>query len=552
MSSRRQISIALTVVALLLWIHGILFARLEIGFWGLIHGLPVTYFVALAFLTAASVVLWFDTENHQLLLCLQLFIFIGALWLIPLITGGSPPFTDHAYRNLGQIDYIIRNGHFNSAVSVYQSWPGTFFIAAMVVELSAIELQPMLTAFPFITQVLCLFPLYLFLRNTLGEARGNYCWAGAWFFCLANWVGSLYFSPQAMAYFLLLTLLASLVSISSLKISSSSRNYVLLSLIVLLITAMAITHLLTALAALCILGVVSLVKRSKSMVIVTGICGLLTVFWGLTGAGTWVNIILSGQGYITTSAGVVGSREIIAHLGGSASHAAVAQSRLPFSAIFALLGFSGAIVALLVRRKFSANFPILVMALAPLLLFPLSVNYAGEFTTRLYLFALAPMAYFTVKLIEMRKRGLTVILCLLLAVGPAWHVIAHYGNEAMDYLSPARLAGLDFVHDNIDEGYLIGSWPVGTIKNIEQYQIVGFEQLYPEYSPLTIKGVVDQDLPHHISISQQDRESFYFFKDNPEFIVKMETEIGTAMNYYLTYDNADSKLFSNENIDGSE
>ncbi|GAG25405.1 unnamed protein product, partial [marine sediment metagenome] len=180
------------------------------------------------------------------------------------------------------------------------------------------------------------------------------------------------------------------------------------------------------------------------------------MYWGLTGAGSWISSIISGQEYITTSVGVVGSREVVEHLGGSASHTAVALSRLPFSAIFATLGFSGAIIVFLVKRNFSTGIPILVMAIAPLLLFPLSVNYAGEFTTRLYLFALAPMAYFTVKLIELRKRALTVILCLLLAIGPAWNVIAHYGNEAMDYLSTARLAAIYFGHDTIEEGYLTG------------------------------------------------------------------------------------------------
>lgn len=532
--------------------HGILYARLDIGYYGLIHGLPVTFFIALALLTVASVILWFAPERHNKLLCLQLLILIGALWLIPLITGGSPPFTDHAYRNLGVIDYIIRNGHFNAAVSEYQSWPGAFFISAMVTELSAIDLELLLNIFPFIMQVLCLFPLYLFLKNALGEAHSNYCWAGAWVFYLANWVGSLYFSPQAMAFFLLLTLLALLTSVSSLRIKSSFRNYILLGMIVLIFAALAITHLLTALSALCILGVFSLVKRSKSMVMVTGISGLLIMLWGLTGAGIWVNILLSRQEYITTSVGVIGSREIFEHMRGSASHAAVALSRLPFSAIFALLGFSGAIVAFLVRRKFSTNFPILVMAVAPLMLLPLSVNYAGEFTTRLYLFALAPMAYFTVKLIEIRKRALTVILCLLLAIAPIWHVIAHYGNEAIDYLSPARLAGLYFIHDNINESYLTGSWPVGQIKNVEQYQGVGFEQLYPEGNLLTIRGDIEQDLPHHVSISQQDREFYSFFEGNPEFMEKIETGLGTAVNYYLTYDNADLKLFSNESIDITE
>lgn len=97
---RRQISILLTIIALLLWSHSIVYARFEIGHWGLISGLPVTFFVALALLTVASAILWVSKEKHGKLLCLQLLIFISALNLVPLITGGSPPFINHGYRNL--------------------------------------------------------------------------------------------------------------------------------------------------------------------------------------------------------------------------------------------------------------------------------------------------------------------------------------------------------------------------------------------------------------------------------------------------------------------
>ena len=55
---RRQISISLTIIAVLLWTYSILYADLEIGYLGLIHGLPVTFFVAIALLTVASAILW--------------------------------------------------------------------------------------------------------------------------------------------------------------------------------------------------------------------------------------------------------------------------------------------------------------------------------------------------------------------------------------------------------------------------------------------------------------------------------------------------------------
>jgi len=110
---RRQISILLTIIAVLLWAHSILYARFEIGHFGLIHGLPVTFFVALALLTVASAILWVSKEKHGKLLLLQLLLLISALWLIPVVTGGSLPFTNRTYFNLALINHITEVGSFS-------------------------------------------------------------------------------------------------------------------------------------------------------------------------------------------------------------------------------------------------------------------------------------------------------------------------------------------------------------------------------------------------------------------------------------------------------
>lgn len=52
-----QISLMLTVIVILLWAHSILLAKFEIGYLGLIHGVPITFFVALVFLAAGSATL---------------------------------------------------------------------------------------------------------------------------------------------------------------------------------------------------------------------------------------------------------------------------------------------------------------------------------------------------------------------------------------------------------------------------------------------------------------------------------------------------------------
>ena len=60
-------SLLLTAIALLLWSHSIVSARFEIGYFGLIHGLPVTFFLGLAFFW----IFLFNVRPEFLWLCLR-------------------------------------------------------------------------------------------------------------------------------------------------------------------------------------------------------------------------------------------------------------------------------------------------------------------------------------------------------------------------------------------------------------------------------------------------------------------------------------------------
>jgi len=579
--SRGKISIFLTTVAVLLWSHSIFCTKLKIGFYGLFHSLPLTFFIALALLTIASTILWVFKERYSGLLCLQLLLFISALWLIPVVTGGSPPFTDFAYRNLGMVDYILRQGHFDPMVLFYQSWPGAFILVAIAVKICSIDLEPLLGVFPFFMQLLYLLPLYIFLKNILGKARSNHCWAGAWLFYLANWIAQDYFSPQAIALFLLLTFL---VLITSAPIwEGKSRTYAFLCLLVLVFSALAITHLLTALATLCILVALCLIKRSKKLAIVVLLSLLLLGSWNLnyinrallisynsnaispesktnkskTNKGYINHVLLASHRLLTFNPGVIGKREIIGHLRGSKSHIAVVKTRILLSSIFAVIGFFGFLISIL-RKKFDIAIPVLVIALAPLVLLPLSGNYGEELLHRLYLFSLAPMACFGVKLLcglNIKRRMVFFIFCSLLIVCIPLHVVAHYGNEIMDYLPSKNIAGLHFFHNNTTRGYITWGWPMCGMKNAEKYQRISFNQLRLQNNILVVKeqfDKLDKRLPHYVIISQREREYYRFFFGKPRFIDKIQLKLESSVNYDLIYNSAGLKLYVNENIEAEQ
>ncbi len=548
-----QISLLLTVIAILLWAHSVLFAEFEIGYLGLIGGLPITFFVALTFLGAASAILWTAKENHSRLLCLQLLLFISALWLTPVVTNGSPPFIGHAYRNLGMTDYVVSHGHFDSSKMAYQSWPGAFILSAIGVEIGGLNLESMLSIFPFLAQLLYLLPLYVFLKNTLGESRLNYCWAGGWLFYLASWGGQGYLSPQAMTFFLLLTLLA-VVTTPSLW-EKSTKSSTLLLIVVAIFATLVITHLLTALAALSILVALYLVRRNKRVGVVVVLCLVLLVSWQLTDGGNYGGYVPSqpfvaestGLGILTLDPGVVVEREVTGHFSGSESHNAVAKARVVFSSIFALIGLAGAILLLVVRRNFRTAVPILAITVAPLVLLPLSANYGQELLNRLYLFALPGMAYFGATLLDVKGKIPLIAFCLLLAIGGPLHIVSHYGNQEVDYFPEGIVSGLHFFDHKTTDGYVSGGWPVGRTKNVDHYWYIPWWQLKWVNSLPLVDQPIGQELPHYIAISRQERASYEFLEGDVTFVEQTEEALDNAGNCALIYDNPDFTLRICEN-----
>ena len=582
----KQISILLTIIALGLWSHSILSARFEVGHLGLISGLPITFFVALGFLTLASAILWMSEEKHGKLLGLQLVLLVSALWLVPLATGGSPAFLNHGYRNLGFVDYIVRNGDFGSIW--YLNWPGAFIVPAMLVKVGSVNFEPILGVTPFFLNLLYLLPLYVFLKNTLGDARSNYVWAGCWLFSLAQWTGQGYFSSsQGAAFFLLLSLLA---LITSPPIWQKGFNaFSLRLMIVIVFAALVVTHLLTALAALGILAGFCVVRLDKRMALVLIACLVLLAAWSLTetksfaqsrlptaegvtlvqqvpapseaptdeevptdegvpaGVETPTDEAAVPRGLLILDPGFLVDREITGHISGSASHADIALFRIIFSALFGLIGLAGFIFAFFVRKSFKDTITLLVITLAPLALVTLSGNYGREILVRIYLFALPGMAYFGIRLLDIRGKLPVIILALVLIVSAPLHVIAHYGNQELDYISPAQLSGLEFFHSQTSRGTNIGTWNLGTLKNIENYQWASIPLHTLEWEDNRLVSCTGrQNLPCYLGISRQNKARYGWFRGNTELIEAIEWSLANTVNYNFFYHNLDLKLYMSQ------
>ena len=578
--TRKHISMVLTTIALLLWSHSIVCSRFEIGYFGLIHGLPVSFFLALAFLTTASGFLWASRENHGKLLAAQTVILVCVLWLVPQATGGSPPYDDHAYRNLGLIDGIMGSGHFSAQEAGYLSWPGAFVWLASLSQVLGVDPEAMLHVFPVLMRLLLLLPLYLFLRNTLGESRGNYCWAGAWLFCLASWTGRQYLgSAPGVALLLLLTLLA-LVTTPALW-ERSRRSLPWLGLTVAVFVALVATHLLTSLAALCILGLLTLVKKSKVMVPVTAACLVLLVSWNLTGMERQTilgafssDVIVPGEAMAAADAGamrlpgstlvvptkapIVAGRTLVfspdvlvksqisGHLAGSESHSTVSQTRLWFSAVFAVIGLAGAVRAIVTRRDRATAVLVLALALAPLAL--AVIPYGGRSIDHLYVFSLAPMAYFGARLLDGRKQVAVLALCLLAIAAVPFHLIAHYGNQTYDYFPQSLVRGLDYAYESAPTSPgIYPAYPWATLEPVKE-PFVRLDRLEWQDGEVMPRGGFQDGSPRWLYLDRRHHAFYSFLLGESTFLGAVEDALGNTTNCQLTYRNPDFRLYRLEPV----
>ena len=550
----RRISILLTILALLALSHSFLYAKFEIGYWGLVNGLPITFFVALALLVIASALLWVSREKHTKLLGLQLLIIILALALVPMITGGSSQFINHGYRNVGYVDYIVRQGHFDTQLTFYLSWPGAFVLASIIDILCQIDFTPLIEILPFFfLPVLFIIPLYIFLKNILGESRSNYVWAGCLISSLAGGGGggNIISAGGAAAFLLMVTL----ALVTNRRLWHKEGNpFPIILLIVIAFTAMVACHLLTSLAALGLIAVLALVRRNTHLVLTAVVCLAVLMAWNLTVAGEFVipRLPFIGEGGLIFDFSLLFEREITGHLLGSGAHIDVAIMRIIHTALFLLLGFVGFISSLIVRRDLKSTISLVAITVIPVPLVVLSGYYAEEILTRIYGFIVPGLAYFGTRLFDINKKVIAAFLCLLLIIAIPIKLVAAYGNQELDYFSPGQRVGIFFFHDNVSQGMIFGAWPMGEVKNIENYIDFDLDSLRWYDDSLVIPPWLKKYESSYISISRQDRAKYEWFQGDTEFIDNLEQNLQDMVGINYIYYNPDLQLYIYEVDEAAE
>jgi hypothetical protein len=542
----KQLSVLLTVVALALWALSLAQAKLVLDDWGLIHSLPVNYFIAAGLLTIAAGILWLAKESHNFLMGFQLIIFIGMLWATPLLLGTTLVATRLEFGYYSNTQYILSYFHLNIITQWLHNWPGFSLFSAGLAEVIGLKnTDIMLILAPLIMQFLMVIPFFLFFKNLL--KKSNYCWAALWIFYLFDHVGTLYFGNQAIAYFLLFVIFAML-----LQCFNKSKNAVNTGcqvVIIILLFGLAVIHLLTALCCLFVIAALWLFRKYRVgtlIMLFVSVIAAWTIFVTIGYFEGYTPKVIDNLFRIDRLFQVNVSRLISQ---GTVIHQYVAKMRTGITVLVGAIGLEG----FLSSRKFRSDSNLAALAVTGgiLLMLPFGF-YSGEMITRTFLFILPVLAFFCVKLLK-TKIFASLFVIMLIVVIPFSIIVVH-GNEAVENVTSSQRTYWNFIVDKTTQGYFTGGgmiwgWsldyagkqyydPVITAPPVQSAYSWRDAVYAGQWPPAGING--------YIALSSYEEEMYKITDGDNNFMPELRSWLNYSANYNLIFSGGDVTTYMHE------
>jgi len=562
----RMISAALLLAAVILWLLSLRHVRLdEMGDYGLISVLPVTFWVSLGLLTLgfAVTVRQRSVRNGQPLL--YVLALITVLHATPTLLYGTLRYS-WAWKHVAIIDYLLRHGGTdpsNGPLSAYNQWPGFFAYNAVLLRMAGLNSALSYAAWaPPVFNALMIAPLFLIFRTLTRDRR--VAWGAIWLFSCCEWTGQDYFSPQAFAFILFLAVLGIVLNRRNRAAartrpptlpapSGPSRTSVAVWVLLLVpvIAAIGSSHQLTPLMLVLALAVLAFSRQRGPVLLWT--LGASVAFMLAWDGTVGLSFIRSNLASIVDSFG-----SLDANATGPLAGAATASSQQQViayvdtgAAVFVALL---ALAAVLLRKELRRSSAFL-LALAPLPLLAAN-NYGGEIIFRVYLFALPGAAFLAAMLIlgPRRARRLQAIAFLLVsALTLAGFVMPYYGKEAENYFSPAEVAATYFMYQTAPHGSMIvgatGDYPGGSL-DYEYYNQVSWlegltaqDRLAIEHDPVhALQDLLSTSAtPAYFILTKSQEAEISIEGLVPPATLKLIEQIpGTAPQFTVIYRNADA------------
>lgn len=447
----------------------------KLGDLGLFTVAGPVYYVAVALIVLSFGLALVQQPLRRPLLAFQI---IG---LVVLLDGLGPLVEPHAsfataWLHAGFAQQIATTGRTLPELDARFSWPGFFALAAFFSKAAGLA-SPVafLRWAPLAFNLMYLAPIYAICRSTTRNER--VWWMALALFYLASWVGQDYFSPQALAFFMFLVIMAIAMRWFRPPMpdpgkgntfqrtmatwmrrlggrgeertpvrSTPAQRAALIAIVLILFAGISISHQLTpflligGLLALLVFGRLSI--RGLPLLL-----AVIAVAWISLGAVTFwsghLSYIFGGVGNVSSNV----NTSLTSRIQGSPGRLVVLYIRLALAAAIFTLALIGAI-----RRRLRGygDWSLLLLGFAP---FPLLVvqAYGGEALLRAYLFALPFIALLAAMAFLPSAQPRTVavpavLFCIVAGLfTPAW-LIARYGNERFDRVSTADLQAVQYTY----------------------------------------------------------------------------------------------------------
>jgi hypothetical protein len=440
---------------------------------GLISVLPVESLIGAGLLTLAFISMLALRRPYPAVLAMMLAVIVICLDGITLAVEREPRLAA-AYQVAGLARYLGQTGHMPPGVNAYTGWPGFFALIAFAQNvLGSHDLIPLLRLWPVAMDLLWLPPLFLIMRNMRATWQAR--WFAAFLFCVGNWVGQDYFSPQAFSYLLYLIFIAILLTWFRGTPRTRRPGYgvdqggqrrrrgsgllpgelppdparpgqqaILLTLLIAIFVLAATTSLLAAaVMAAASLGLV-LVRRCT----LTGLpvlLGAILIGWvSFAATADWSGRLRAS----VRSFGNAGGNVVASITDGiTPQHLRVLDVSLLLGGVIVGLAAPG----LLGRRlRFLDDRSLLVLSYTPLV--AIGLSHSANTAFRVYLFALPAVcllaAYLFFPATQPGGRSWLAVaaaaICGVTFVGAFF--VARYGNEAFQQVPQGELTAMDYVY----------------------------------------------------------------------------------------------------------
>ena len=202
------------LMAVVLWLAALQRTQVgQLGELGLIPAFPVIWYIAVAIVLALAVAELSsgrvsDTRMTAYIVAVVAFLYASPAAVEPVAR------LPWVYKHIAVTSYIGSHGYVDTAIDIYQRWPGFFAFSAQLDAILGKDSPLGYAAWAEPTFAFANTALVALIARSISR-NGRWYWTAALLFTLENWVGQNYYSPQAFAFMLFLAIC--LVAFSALR-----------------------------------------------------------------------------------------------------------------------------------------------------------------------------------------------------------------------------------------------------------------------------------------------------------------------------------------------